>query len=96
MLAVAVIPEFFVLLAGSGLVLFRRQLGSVAWMAVGALAMLVVVLVTDTVWRRYLVHLLTGDPDEGWRVVLQWKTPIRPAGLVAEAARGATAGGRAG
>ncbi|MCW3815963.1 hypothetical protein ONA91_16090 [Micromonospora sp. DR5-3] len=78
LMLVAVIPDLFVLLAGSGLLLFRRQrLGSVAWVAVGALAMLIVALVTDTVWTVYQVNLLTGDHDGAWRVVLQWNTPIR-------------------
>ncbi|WP_141725369.1 hypothetical protein [Micromonospora pallida] len=78
LMVVGSLPEFIVLLAGLGLVLFRqRRLGSVTWMAVGALAMLIAALVTTTVWTVYQLNLLTGDHDEAWRFVLQWNKPIR-------------------
>ncbi|MFE9202038.1 hypothetical protein [Micromonospora sp. NPDC007230] len=78
LLVVAAMPELVVLLAGSGLVLFRRRrLGPVAWAALGALAMLIVALMANTVWTLYQLDLLVGDHDEGWRIVLRWNKPIR-------------------
>lgn len=77
LMMVAVLPELIVLLAGFGLLLRRRRLGSVAWLAVGASAMLIVALLADAGWTLYEVHLLTGDHSGGWRVVLQWNRPVR-------------------
>ena len=87
LMVVEILPELFVLAAGSGLVLSRlRRLGSVAWLALGALAMLIVALVGSTAWTLYQLELLTSDHDGAWRVVLRWNKPIRTLSGVLSAA----------